>query len=181
MPAKHKQCLQNANETILHLKLWQNASKVQFLLHNEQQTPAKCKQTQIMQTKCWQNACIMPAKHKQCLQNANETILHLNKLWQNASKVQFLLHNEQQAPAKCKQTQIMQTKCWQNACIMPAKHKQCLQNANETILHLNKHWQNASKVQFLLHNEQQTPAKCKQTQLMQTKCWQSLIIIILLK
>ena len=49
-------------------------------------------------------------KRKQCLQNAGETILHRYKLWQNASKVKFLLHNEQQTPAKCWQTQA---KCWQ--------------------------------------------------------------------
>ena len=64
----------------------------------------------LTKLKRWQNACITPAKCKQCLQNAGETILHLNKLWQNASKVQFLLHNEQQTPAKCWQ---MQAKRWQ--------------------------------------------------------------------
>ena len=60
----------------------------------------------LTKLKRWQNACITPAKCKQCLQNAGETILHRNKLWQNASKVQFLLHNEQQTSAnagKCKQ------------------------------------------------------------------------------
>ena len=59
----------------------------------------------LTKLKPWKNACITPAKRKQCLQNAGETIIHLNKLWQNASKVQFLLHNEQQTPAKRWETQ----------------------------------------------------------------------------
>ena len=72
----------------------------------------------LTKLKRWKNACITPAKRKQCLRNAGETIIHLNKLWQNASKVQFLLHNEQQTPAKRWQTQAKrwqtQAKCWQH-------------------------------------------------------------------
>ena len=76
---------------------------------------------------------------------------------------------------------LTKLKCWQNACITPAKRKQCLQNAGETILCPSKLWQNASKVQFLPHNEQQMPVKCKQTRTIQAKCWQILIIIIIFK
>ena len=78
----------------------------------------------LTKLKLWQNACITPSKRKQCLQNAGETILHLNKLWQNASKfkVQFLLHNEQQTPANAGKRKQNAGKRKQNA-------GKCKQNA----------------------------------------------------